>query len=163
MAWICTRAEQLIQLEQLLWADLQAIELQALGLVQDPESHWCYISKPFGLLGYSIQPLLLFNVERNPTEINLSLQRVKVHGLSGLEQWLNVKGGIRIVPAAPGAAVHHWLELGIERKGALALLPQATLRKAMQQAAEQTGQRFGRRLMTRLLEGVELKNDQNLP
>jgi hypothetical protein len=159
MAWIWTRAERLIQLEQLEWEALQATELEALGLVRHTESRWHYISRPFGLLGYSIQPVLLFNVERNPTEINLSVQQVSVRGLSGLEQRLNVKGGIKIVPAAPGAAVHHWIELGIERKGALALLPLATLRNAMEHAAEQTDQRFGRRLMMRLMEGVQLNNE----
>lgn len=156
MVWISRRIERRFALDDLTLDALLRTPLERLGLEPHPGGAWVYRSRPYQLLGRTIQPVLRFGVERSSAYMTLSCQRVEVQGLGSLAEWVQVKGGVKITPAPMGTMALHWLELGVQARGGLQMMPRSLLERGMLRVLELSSERLGHALRRRLTVGCSM-------
>jgi hypothetical protein len=150
MKFVQRQSEHTFGLEELDFSVLLVTPLEFLGLVQIKSGEWHYKSRPYQLLHWTIEPLLVFRIDQFDDGISLELQKVHVMGLGSMTDFVKVQGGMLLAPALAGTRVKRWLELGVQRGGPLLLLPKTFLEKAVVAALDLAGQRLDRTLQRRL-------------
>jgi hypothetical protein len=136
--------------EGLDFSVLLVTPLELLGLVQIKSGEWHYKSRPYQLLHWTIEPLLVFRIDQFDDGISLELEKVHVMGLGSMTDFVKVQGGILLGPALVGTRVKRRLELGVDRGGPLRMLPRFFLEKAVVAALKSAADRLDRTLQRRL-------------
>ena len=150
MKFVQTLSEHTFGEEGLDFSELLVTPLEFLGLVQIKSGEWHYKSRPYQLLHWTIEPLLVFRIVQFDDGISLELEKVQVMGLGSMADFVKVQGGILLGPALVGTSVKRWLELDVQRGGPLLLFPKTFLEKAVVAALDLAGQRLDRTLQRRL-------------
>ena len=148
-AVIRRRGEHRVALDQVPWVCLQTMPLQALGLEATPEEGWCYNSRAYQLLGVTVQPRLHCRVQRQASGITLAIHRITVADWLAIDPWLSATGLIVIQRAGKRSAAQLQLEVSLQRRGAVALVPRGTAETLLQQGVQQSLLRMANTLKRR--------------
>jgi len=150
MRFVQRLSEHTFGVEGLDFSVLLVTPLELLGLVQIKSGEWHYKSRPYQLLYWTIEPLLVFRIDQFDDGISLELEKAQVVGLGSMTDFVKVQGGILLAPASVGTRVKRWLELGVQMGGPLLLFPKTFLEKALAAALVLAAQRLDRTLQRRL-------------
>ena len=157
MTWIRRRIEGSFPIPSLTLEGLLTTPLEQLGLETDPDGDWLFRSRPYQLLGWTIQPILHCSAERYGHGMTLHCHRIKIRGLGELAGWVHANGAVTVTSDQDGLVVLHWLELGVQTTGALSLMPRSLLDQMVMKGLKLSSQRLGRAVKRQLIRALSPK------
>ena len=157
MRWIRRCIEGSLPIPSLSLDGLLTTPLEQLGLETDPDGDWLYRSRPYQLLGWTIQPILHCSAVHYGNGMTLHCHRIKIRGLGELAGWVHANGAVTVTSDQDGLVVLHWLELGVQTTGALSFIPGSLLDQMVMQGLKLSSQRLGRAVKRQLIRALSPK------
>ena len=136
------------------WEQLLQLPLENLGLQPVAEQGWIYASRPYALAGYTIQPRLFCSVSRGSQQLEVSIDRVTVHGLPQLRDGLKLTGAIRFSEQSSQTQVEQSLGAYTSSTHLVGVVPRSLLKPLIQKALVASHQRMSRTLQRRLSQAL---------
>ncbi|UPM49166.1 DUF1997 domain-containing protein [Synechococcus sp. A10-1-5-1] len=149
-----TQVSHSYSLPAVSWEQLLQLPLESLGLQPVAEQGWIYPSRPYALAGYTIQPRLFCSVSRSLQHLEVSINKITVHGLPQLGDGLKLSGAIRFSEQSSHTRVEQSLGASTSSTSLLAVVPRSLLKPLIQKALLASHQRMSRTLQRRLSQAL---------
>lgn len=149
-----TQVSHTYTLSAVRWEQLLQLPVESLGLQPVADKGWMYASRPYALAGHTIQPRLFCSVSRSSQHLEVTIDRIAVHGLPQLGDGLRLTGAIRFSRQSSRTRVEQTLGVSANGTHLLGGAPKSLLKPLIQRALQASHQRMSRTLQRRLSQAL---------